>query len=277
MVSVDKFKDLFNSDSKQKTEVVHLTNDLSSAQAAAKKAAEAQAAADAANKAKQDLIHENVRAVSLALSKEKAPDLPVQVAAAFATKADNAFDALPASEAEEIAGIVDKLTAQDEADKASGAAQAAALQAKLDAATAQAVALQAQNAQASALAAKLQDQTVADSKSLAKWAADNATLLARLRSFVIWAAVFTGLFFLIFHFLPILAKFFPMLAPIAKGLSAVVAFPLHALHSAEAELAKLEAAAATAKATASAAALVTEQAAHASTTAALVKIAAPTK
>ena len=75
------------------------------------------------------------------------------------------------------------------------------------------------------------------------------------------------------HALPIAAKFFPVLAPIAKGVSAIVAFPLHALHSAETEFHKLAADAASVKAQAVQVALEAEKAAHASTAATLVKVA----
>jgi hypothetical protein len=273
VISADKFKNLFNGDSKAKKEAGTLVVDVGATKAAADAAAQKQAQLDAATRQKADLQHENVRGVVLALQKEKNPSTPVQVAATFAATADASFDALPPSEAAEIASIVDKLTAQDAVDRAAGAAEAASLQAKLDAAAKTEVSLRAENSALQSKASTLLNQTVEDSKGLAKWAADNKTLLQRIKEFTIWACITGGLFLLVFHVLPIAAKFFPALAPLAKGISAVAAFPLHALHSAETEYHKLAADAANAKLAVTQAALTAEQAAHAATSATLVKVA----
>ena len=287
IVSLGKFKDLFNQDGKQKAQVIVLTADLQKANDAAAAARAAQAAADAnrtaqdAAAAKKALVqHEDIRGVNIALAKEPAPSVNVQVAAMLAADAEKGFDPLPPAQVAEISDLVNRLTSQNVADRAAAQAKVDALQGQLsqakadeDAAKAQAVALDAAKKKADAQAATLLQQTQEDGKSLAKWAADNRTLVQRLESFVIWASIAAALFFIIFHLLPIAAKFFPALAPIAKGVSAVVAFPLHALHSAETEYHKLAADAASVKAQAAQVALEAEKAAHAATAATLVKVA----
>ena len=287
IVSLGKFKDLFNQDGKQKAQVIVLTADLQKANDAAAAARAAQAAADAnrtaqdASAAKKALVqHEDIRGVSIALSKEPAPSVNVQVAAMLAADAEKGFDPLPPAQVAEISDLVNRLTSQNLADRAAAQAKVDALQGELtqaklseDEAKAKAVALAAAKQQADAQAATLLQRAQTDEKGLAKWADDNRTLIQKLESFTLWACISAALFFIIFHALPIAAKFFPVLAPIAKGVSAIVAFPLHALHSAETEYHKLAASAASVKAEVTQAALEAEKAAHASTAATLVKVA----
>lgn len=279
-VSVAKFTGLFHSDAKQKTQVVQLTTDLQAAKDAAQKAALAQIAKDDAAKRKEAAQHEELRVAKLALAADAKPTPNEAIAAQFVGKVDDSFTLLSQDDASEASYIFTKLSAQDAQDRQAGDDKAKALQAKLDTASQQFTQLTEQNEKSKALAATLLDKTQADGKSLAKWAADNHALLQKLKSFTIWAAVTACLFLLVFHVLPIAAKFFPVLAPFAKGVAAVAAFPLHVLHSAEAEVAKVEAAAASAKLAVTNAALVAgqaalaaEQAAHAQTSATLIKVA----
>ena len=270
VISGDKLKDRFFNDSKQKTQVVALTKDLQDAKAAQAKAADAQAAADDARTRKEHLQHENVHGAVLALANEKNPSIPVQVAAVFATNADNSFDPLAPSEIAQVTDLVGKLVSQNAADRAAANVELQTLEGQLSQAKAQQAQLETQLAVEKATSSSLLDKTVADSKSLAAWAADNASLVQRLKSFVIWASVFAGLFFLVFHVLPALAKFYPPLAPFAKALSGLVAFPLHALHAAETAAADAAHAVTQASLATTQAQLASVQAAHAATQAALV-------
>jgi hypothetical protein len=201
----------------------------------------------------------------------------VQVAAVLNGDADSSFDALPADKTAQIVQLVDELTSADKAKVTAANEQLSALSAQLQTEQAKERSLEAQQAslitsrdalasQASTLEAKAAD----DSKSLAKWAADNQTLVQKLKSFVLWASIFSGLYFVVFYALPALGKEFPALAPISKAVAAVGAWPLHVLREAELEVEKLAHAATVAKLTAAATALTAEQTAHASTTAALV-------
>lgn len=286
-VSVAKFENLFHSNNtKQKAQVVVLTDDVSAAKKALADAQAAQAAADAnqkavdaANRAKQVSQHEFVHGTALALSKEINPSIYVQVAAVLNNDADRSFDSLPADKAAEIAALVDSLTSADKVKVLKANEQLSTLQAQLSDEQAkehslelQQVVLVSQKDVLASAASALQARSADDAKSLAKWAADNQTLAQRLKSFVLWASIFCGLYFLVFYVLPALGKEFPALVPVAKTMSAVGAWPLHVLREAELEMEKLAHSATAAKLVAVASDLTAEQKAHASTTAALVSV-----
>ena len=208
VVSADKLKDLFTpSNTKQKAQVVVLTADVNSANAALAKAQAAQASADAnqkaidaAAKAKQESQHQLVRGTGLALQKEKDPSIYVQVAAVLNSDADQSFDVLPSDKTTQIVALVDELTSADKAKVAEANEQLSAIQGQLASEQAKERSLEAQQVvltQArdsnAALASSLQTKTADDAKSMAKWAADNQTLLQKVKAFVLWTSIFGGL------------------------------------------------------------------------------------
>lgn len=274
-VSVAKFTNLFHSnDTKQKQTTTLVASDITDAQAAAKKAAEAQAALDAANKAKQQAIHESVRVAKTALESEKAPTMAEGIALTFVDKADAGFDdPLSTTDANEASTIFLQLSAQNAADRAAGQAKADALQLKLDSANKSVRDSQTANDQTKGLLDKALLKAQDDDKSLVKWAADNQTLAQRIKQFILWASIFGVLYFLVFWLLPAVGKEFPAFAPLAKAVAAVGAWPMHVLREAELEVVKLAHEATQAKLAVTTAALSSEQAAHAATTATLVKVA----
>jgi hypothetical protein len=288
LISGSKFLNLFHSsDSKQKAQVVVLTNDAQKSADAAKAAQTAQAAADAnkvaADQAKQarlDQAHEYVRGTGLALQKETNPSIYVQVAAVLNGDADSALDPLPADKAAEITALVVKLTSSDKAQTAQANQQLSTLQTQLGAEQAKESLLEGQQAslvaQRDALAlqaSNLQAQTVKDSSALQKWATDTDTLWQRFKSFIIWAIVFASLYLIVYWILPVLGTAYPAVAPIAKAAVAVMGWPLHALHKAELAVVSLAHAKTQATLATTQTQLASEQSAHAATTATLVKVA----
>lgn len=288
VVSMSKFTSLFHSnDSKQKAQVTQLTNDVAAARKAEADARAAQAAAEAnakalseARQARVDGAHEFIVGTGLALAKEPNQSINVQVAALLAKDADFSLDPLPAVRNQEIIELVNKLTAQNETDRQAANVQLSALndalaaeRAKESTLAAQQAELSAKNAQAQDLVSSLQNKASDDAKSLAKWASDDASLWQRFKSFVIWTSVFGAMYLFTYWALPVLAKAYPVFAPIATLAAKIMGYPLHLLHAAELEIVKLAHEAIQAKLTTTQTQLASEQAAHAATTATLVKVA----
>lgn len=274
-------------DSKAKTEVVTLTADQQAAQAAqtvanaaASAAAANQAKLDAAAKAKQDHQHQLAAGVGDALAKETHPSLPVQVAITLNADEQQAFDPIDQPKLDAMQALVNQLTSQATADRAAGQAQLDTLtsqlateKANVATLTTDKVALAGQVATANATAATLQGKVTSDAKALQGWAADNATLLARVAKLTLWLGVLAGVLFLVHWLLPLLGIAFPAFAPIAKAASAVLALPIHLLHTLEAKAAAAIHATTTATLATTTTQLASEVAAHAATTATLVQVA----
>lgn len=280
VVSLDKFADIFHFDSKAKQQVVVLTADLAKAKADADAVTQARAKEDADWKALEvkkqerlDTAHELVVGAGQSLEKEKTPSVAVQVAKQLVHDADQALDPIAQVRVDAMQKVVDGLNSQIAAERTEAQHSIDALTQSVVDGRVKEAALAAQAAQDAAARAVAEqkasaalDQTTKDAGALKKWAADNKTLVQKAESFGRWALVFSVLFGVVFWGLPILGKAFPALAPIAKGLHAVFAYPAHALHAAELSISKAAHAATEIK-------LAAETAAHASTQATLIKVA----
>ena len=271
---------IFSSDSKQKQEAVVLTTDVAATQkaqaeadAARAQAAAVQAALDAQKKERQDTAHGFVVGAQFALAKEAKPSLNVVVASTLLEDAHRAMDPLGQAQIDEMQNLVARLTSENLAIRAQAQDDLQAKQVEIDQEKVKEASLSQALEQKevavktlSDTAAKLQTQTVEDSKSLAKWASDNQTLLQKVKTLTLWLLVFGAVYFVAFWVLPAAATFFPPLAPFAKAIHAAAALPAAALH-------KVELLASQAAHAVTQAKLEASTAAHAATTAALATVA----
>lgn len=278
---------LFPSDTTAKKQVVQLTTDQQNAQVADKQAAADRSTAatnqknlDQAKQARLDIAHQDVKGTGFALAKESNPSANVKVAIVLNNDADNALDPIDQPKIDAMKKLVSDLTSQNANDKATGQKQLDDLNNQLTiergkeaTLTNQQVALNNQVTLSEAKASKLTDQVTTDSNSLKKWASDNASLLSRIGNLTLWIGILIGVMILFHWLLPLIGLAFPAVAPISKFFAAIIAYPLHALHTAEKDViskAKTEIESLLSKTQTQ---LSSEQAAHAQTQATLLKVA----
>lgn len=289
-VAGKKALNLFNPDGKQKKETTVLVSDVQATQQAEKAAEEARKEADAnaaaiakAKQARYDVAHQHVMATGLALAREQNPSNNVKAALLFNSLANQDMDALTDQQKAAVTALVIQILSSDQAQIDQAHKQIDALQASVAQAKAseeQHKALEASlndaKAKAEASVTALEQKSVQDSSDLAKWAADNKTLLQKLKEFTFWSLFATALFLLVFWLLPILAKAFPIFGPFATALHAALALPMSLLHKAETEAISIAHQATQNALDVKTALLQAEQEAHASTKATLVAVATAT-
>lgn len=238
---------IFHPDAKAKAQVNKLSDDAQKVKEAQDKLDGIRAREEGARKeaelAKQqrlDQAHQYVVGTGQALAKETNPSLPVKVAIELNKKADDALDPISKARIEEMQVIVDKLVAQNVADREAAnkdlermATDLADERNREKEALHEKSVLELQKKLVEVKVDSLQDKVDKDQTKLSEWASDNKTLIQKIESLTLWLGVLIGVMVLLHWVLPLLAMAFPPLAPFVKFMSALIAYPLHALHSAE--------------------------------------------
>lgn len=282
---------IFNPDAKAKTEVTQLVATQKQEQVVQTKVdtdndkiIAAKTATISTMQVKEDNVHQLVTGVGYSLAKEKNPSVNVQVASVLNSDADHALDPISAAKAKEMQDLVDRLTSQNAIDKAAAQQQLDQITDKLTQANTQIVNLNTQvvslnndKAQDVVQLNGFKAKVTGYETSLTKWASDNASLLAKIKNLTMWLIILGAVFFIIHWALPLVAAANPAVAPVAKFLSSIIAWPLSELHKAEKAIVSAGWADAKAALAKIEAALEAEKTAHAATQKTLVQVATQTK
>lgn len=264
---------IFNPDGHAKTQVTQLVAAQQTVTAIQAKVDVKSAQIDTAKQARLDVGTQDVVGTGFALAKEKNPSANVKVAIVLNNAAYKAQDPIDQSKIDEMQKLVDQAVSKDQADQDAANAKIAAMQTQVDTARASEAGLRKDKAVLVTQLTTAKATVSSLQTSVTKWASDNASLLSRIGNLTMWLTIL-GVVLLALHWiLPLIGMAFPAAAPLAKGLAALVAYPLHALHTAEKAVLSKAITEGKQLISTTETKLTSEIAAHAQTQATLVKVA----